>query len=108
MFEPVNNNTTNTAVIEMCTFIAGDNTSDVFQVWAESEANTMRKLVLIVFTRVVDILPPMSTCLNLNQHRVNTHLLIIHIPCGHYQSYQNINITTTDKANYNIHEDTQE
>lgn len=35
----------------------------MFQIWAESEANTMRQLVLIVSTRVVDILPPMSACL---------------------------------------------
>jgi len=82
MFEPVNKNTTNTVVTEMCTFIAGDKRSDVFQVWAESEANTMRKLVLMEIC-IVDILPSMSTCLNLNQHRVNTHLLIIHITCGH-------------------------
>ncbi len=49
--------------MEICTFIAGDNMTGMFQIWAESEANTMRQLVLIVSTRVVDILPPMSACL---------------------------------------------
>lgn len=50
-------------VIEICTFIAGDNMTGMFQIWAESKANTMRQLVLIVFTGVENILPSMSTCL---------------------------------------------
>lgn len=52
----------------------------MFQIWAESEANTMRQLVLIVSTREVDILPPMSTCLEFKpeQSELNNYLVIIH------------------------------
>lgn len=53
----------------------------VFQIWAESEANAMWKLVLTIFFRIEDVLPPMTTCLKSAQsQRLNSTYFVLSKP----------------------------